>query len=293
MECSTYENIDFQDEFNSIESFLNIRNIPCVDFFVVDDYLTNSKWDVIAQNYCNKLIIIEDLHTEVRNGNCIIDMNYRPKKYIENLTDTYKNRQLLIGPKYALLDYRYVDLQNKISKSKFNSDMRIFIHFGILDSYSLTLRTVKLIIAEFKNLNMNVVIQPKNLDQSELESLAFQYSNKLKLFIAPDFLGDKMAECNISIGSGGISVWERFALGLVSATVSTAENQKLPLSQLHESGYTFFLGDAKRVTDEGLNNIISHLITVSDESSTIREKLLCLVDGLGVQRVVNEMKLDQ
>ena len=102
-----------------------------------------------------------------------------------------------------------------------------------------------------------------------------------------------MAECNISIGSGGISVWERFALGLVSATVSTAENQKLPLSQLHESGYIFFLGDAKRVTDGGLNNIISHLITVSDKSSTIREKLLCLVDGLGVQRVVNEMKLDQ
>ena len=293
MECSTYENNSFQDEFISIEKFLNIKKIANVDFFVVDDYSTNSKWDILAQNYCDSLIIIEDLHTEVRNGNCIIDMNYRPKKNVANLTNVYKNRKLLIGPKYALLDYRYADLRKKILKSKLNSDMRIFVHFGTLDNYSLTLRTVKLILTEFQNLNMNVVIQRENLDQSELKSLAFQYSNKLKLFIAPDFLGEIMAECDISIGSGGISIWERFALGLVSITVSTASNQKLPLSQLHKSGYTFFLGDANEVRDRELSHTISHLITESEKSLIIREKLLCLVDGLGVQRVINEMKLGE
>jgi UDP-2,4-diacetamido-2,4,6-trideoxy-beta-L-altropyranose hydrolase len=291
MEVLNIEDGNLQKEFNFIGKFLIDKKIQNVDFFVVDDYSTNPQWDIVARNYCDKLIIIEDLHTYVRQGNCVIDMNFRPKEYITKLTNTYQNKKLLVGPKYALLDYRYADLHKKIPRQKSNLNLKIFINYGTLDNYSLTLRTIRIILSEFKYLRMNVVIQKENLDQLELKRLSLQYSGNLELFIAPEFLGGIMSECDISIGSGGISLWERFSLGLLSATVSTAENQKLTLIQLHKSGFTFFLGDAKKIRDIDISRSIRKLITDSTKSSAPREKLLCLVDGLGVQRVINEMRL--
>ena len=295
LDLSKYNNgnLNAPKEFKEIEKFLKDEKMKQLNLILVDDYQSNLQWDEYARNYCQKLMIVEDAHKEKRNGDLILDMNFRPKDYIVRLNNIYRGKQVLVGPRFALLDSRYSMMHELALKKKEFVCQKIFINFGTLDNFSLTLRTVKIILAQFITMKMNVVIQSGNLDQVTLEKLAKQFPDRINLFKSPDFLGNIMGECDLSIGAGGISIWERFTIGLISIVVSTADNQKLPMQQLHESEFITFLGDASNAKDFDISTAIESLVSSTEKTSIIRNRLLELVDGLGVQRVLGQLVMDK
>ena len=98
-----------------------------------------------------------------------------------------------------------------------------------------------------------------------------------------------MASCSISIGAGGISIWGRLSLGLTGIVVSTASNQDVPMEQLANDGYIFFLGQADKVLDEELRSELSKALELLKSKKSHKLELMELVDGKGVQRVYERM----
>jgi spore coat polysaccharide biosynthesis predicted glycosyltransferase SpsG len=261
------------------------------DWLIIDDYDIGPDILNEAYLYCRKLLRIEDLHIEKWDCDLVLDMNYRSSRYTTDLLVEYPIEKILIGPDFALLDTRYEFLHSKVNATfmKENQNVSIFLNFGSLDLNSLTLRMLRILINEFYELNIYVVIQTNNIDLMEIQELVTMYPNKCNLFVSPDFLGDIMANCSISIGAGGISIWERLSLGLTGIVVSTASNQDVPMEQLANGGYIFFLGQAGKVRDEELRSALSTALESLKSGKSHKLKLLELVDGKGVQRVYERM----
>jgi spore coat polysaccharide biosynthesis predicted glycosyltransferase SpsG len=261
------------------------------DWLIIDDYDIGP--DIIdeAYLYCRKLLRIEDLHIAKWDCDLVLDMNYRSLQYTTDLLVDYPIEKILIGPDFALLDSRYAFLHSKINANFINEsqNVNIFLNFGSLDINSLTLRMLRILIEEFQKLKINVVVQTNNIDLKEIQELVTIYPNRCTLFVSPDFLGDVMVSCSISIGAGGISIWERLSLGLTGIVVSTASNQDVPMEQLANDGYIFFLGQAGKVLDEELRSELSKALELLKSKKSHKLELLELVDGKGVQRVYERM----
>ncbi len=261
------------------------------DWLIVDDYDIGPDFAKEAYLYCRKIMRIEDLHTAKWDCDLVLDMNYRSLQYTADHLIDYPIEKILIGPDFALLDIRYALLRSKISTDFVNGskNVNIFLNFGSLDINSLTLRMLRILIADSQMFNISVVVQTNNVDLKEIQELVAIHPNRCKLFVSPDFLGEIMANCSISIGAGGISIWERLSLGLIAIVASTARNQDVPMEQLANDGYIFFAGQAGKVLDEELSAELSKALELLKSKKSSNIELLELVDGKGVQRVYERM----
>jgi UDP-2,4-diacetamido-2,4,6-trideoxy-beta-L-altropyranose hydrolase len=261
------------------------------DWLIIDDYDIGPSIIKDAYKYCRKLLRIEDLHVAKWDCDLVVDMNYRSAQYITDYLNDYQIEKILIGPQYALLDSRFELLHSQVIANLINDseNVKVFLNFGSLDVSSLTLRMLRILIKEFQELNVKIVIQRNNVDLLEIEEVVTKYLNRCKLYVSPDFLGEIMASCSISIGAGGISIWERFSVGLTGLVVSTASNQKVPMEQLANDGYISFLGQADKVQDEELLAELSKVLELLKSRRSHKLELLDLVDGKGAQRVYERM----
>ena len=278
-----------QVEMEQILAFRNHLEINEIDWFVVDDYTTNDQWDEAVKRICKHLLVIEDLHFFKRNCNILLDMNLRRSNSLETRIQEPDGSIRLIGPTYALLDRRYTNLHAVALSQNDNHQHIALVYFGSIDKNSLTLRTSQILIQNFPEIKFKAVILRNNIDYFELEKLSHVYPERFQLVVEPKFLGDQMLGCTFSIGSGGISLWERFALGIVPITTSTAENQKEILESLGESKFLIYLGESVCITDSEIQNTVSTLVSDSLLFQNHRARILDLVDGKGVQRVSFEI----
>ena len=111
----------------------------------------------------------------------------------------------------------------------------------------------------------------------------------IKLYVQVDNIAEIMADADISLGAGGSTTWERMAVGLPSLVVTLAENQVAFTKELHKKEYINWIGHVDQVNQQ---TIYGSLLRVIDEVQELYEQShrgKLLVDGLGVNRVVNEM----
>jgi UDP-2,4-diacetamido-2,4,6-trideoxy-beta-L-altropyranose hydrolase len=260
-----------------------------IDWLVVDDYKIDAKWDTPAKLVCKALMVIEDVHKEVRDCDILLDMNYRTLESSLSLQSKYTNTKLLMGPKFALLDERFENLRKtKITKGLSN-DQCLLIYFGSVDDYSLTLNTYILTREKFPNLRIRIVIQQNSKDFSKIVELVGLDNENTELFINPDFLGDIMSPCTIAVGAGGISLWERLSLGIYCINVATADNQEVPLEELHKDGAIRYLGAAESFAQDRLLAEICTALTRGNIQIHPKSDVLLVCDGLGTERVVSIM----
>lgn len=294
------DNFKFQEIFlsdkkslgdsKSIQSFASSLGINVIDWIVIDDYDSDQIWDVDALTICDKLLVIEDTHKSHRICNLLLDMNYRTKSFTAELREKYKKTEILIGPKFALLDSSYGGME--IAKNMQISKIvhRVFVYFGSHDDYSLTLQTLQTLSDKFPGTKARIVIQSTNSTLSEVVELVAKNPEHFELFIDPVSLREIMTSCTISIGAGGISLWERISLGLYCITVATAENQIVPLRELQHDDLIVYLGIAELYTGEKLSETFSYIISHHEEYKRFREICHTISDGLGCERVVEIMK---
>ncbi len=282
---------NYEAEFNHISEFLISKDITKLDWIVVDDYNSNANWDDVAKKYCKYLLVIDDLQLVQRNCDLLLDMNYRSGSFEKEAASKYDYGSVLIGPEFALLDERYSPLQENVKNIGRDNIKSVFINIGTLDVYSLTLRTVNIFLEKFAEIVLNVVVQESNSDIQKLKNLELRNVDKLHLYISPDFLGDIMSESDFSIGAGGISLWERFALGLPAIVVSTSDNQSAPLQMLSDDLFVNYLGEADKVSDEDLFQAITNFVDDASAIKQLRDKIIEFCPADGSKRVADAMQL--
>ena len=194
----------------------------------------------------------------------------------------------MLGPGYALLKPEYFEARKNVGLHK-GQIRRVLIFFGSSDPDNLSGLTIEAMShAGLKSIYLDVVIGVQDQNFQEIKTQCYLRGRTQWHTVLPH-LADIMAAADVSIGSGGATTWERLCMGLPTVVVSTAENQLSICEALGEAGFIDYLGTSIKTSASLLSKKIEEL-TRSPEI-LIRQSQFGrqLVDGMGVQRVQEEM----
>ena len=144
--------------------------------------------------------------------------------------------------------------------------------------------------AELKNICLDVVVGPNYVHMEKLEAAAAFRGETCIHTQLPD-LSELIANVDLAIGAGGATTWERCCLGLPSIVVSIAENQRLACEALEADNIIRYGGQVADVTQETFSEQIFGLIVKPKRLVELSENGMKLVDGNGIERVTEALKL--
>mgnify|MGYP000070724062 FL=1 len=131
---------------------------------------------------------------------------------------------------------------------------------------------------------LDVVIGSANPFKAEIKHLVEKHSNA-ELHIQVTNMAEIMYSADIALGAGGITTWERMAIGLPSIVITVADNQVAFTRDLSQDGYIQWLGTADQVNENiiyrALRDAMLNPKKLRDQSVKCRK----LVNGTGVEKV--------
>lgn len=209
-----------------------MRNLGRVDWLVVDHYGIDARWERIAREGAERLMVIDDMAD--RPHHCDLLLDQTPRRTATTYAGLLpKDCQVFCGAEYALLrkSIRNFRINSLKRREKFKEIKNIIIYFG---KDSITEKIVTSLYNDTSLLNIleNVIILG-SAKKSDTEKFKFlKYQSKLEsLYIDSD----------IAIGGGGVSALERACLGIPQILYSVSKNQEKVIEGLSRQGAALHL----------------------------------------------------
>jgi len=269
------------------------KTLACIEadhfnWMIVDHYELDAKWEGVLRKKCDRLMAIDDIANRSHDCDILVDQNYEDFSRYNNLVP--KKCLLLLGPKYAMLRPEYAQYRKIRLEQKRNSLVKtVLVYFGGSDPQDLTGKTLEALSSPSLNsLNLDIVLGSNYAFFERLEKFA-RRRGRSQIFMALDHLADLMAKADIAIGGGGETNWERICIGLPSIVITMADNQT-PISEiLNQNGVIRLIGSSEVV---GVTDIYNAFLAEIDSNLISSRALVTmnLCDGMGLVRVLNEMK---
>lgn len=270
------EQIDAKDTIKNIKVLKNV-------ILVVDSYSLSKTWLDILKPFVIKTIVIDDLANRKLNCDALIDHNYF-KNYehrYQNLVNS--NCKTLLGPKFSLISDDLIKFKKKeLYFSKLES---ILIYFGSSDNYNLTLFTLETLLeSRYKKLIFKVILRKDHENFIKIQNLSNQFKN-IELFSFTNNIGYFFKKCDLAIGAGGTTTWERILIGIPSLIITVAENQKEFVEDLDEDKIIYHLGNFLTLKNDDIINKIDFIVGNKVEVIKNLKRGQNLLDGKGLSRV--------
>lgn len=284
----TFHNFTLEDWEFDVRKTLASIDADHFDWMIVDHYELDSKWEGALRKKCDHLMAIDDIANRPHNCDILVDQNYEDFSRYNNLVP--KRCVLLLGPKYALLRHEYAQYRKfRIEEKRDSLVNKVLVYFGGSDPQDLTGKALEaLSLPNLNSLNLDIVLGGNYAYFERLEKFA-RRRGRTQIFMALDHLADLMVKADIAIGGGGVTNWERICIGLPSIVITMADNQ-VPISKiLDQNGVIRLIGSSEVV---GVKDIYNAFLEEIDSSFISSRALVAmnLCDGMGLDRVLNEMK---
>ena len=260
----------------------------CVDWVVVDHYGLDSRWESALRDKCNYILVIDDIADRSHDCDILVDQNYEDTSRYSNLVN--KRCILLLGPNYALLNPEYIHYRKlRLQRGDLTDMKKVLVFFGGSDLYDLTGKTLDaLTFIKLNDLNVDIVVGNSYPYFDKLKYSA-KIRGRTRVYKPRNHLADLMVDADIAIGGGGVTNWERMCMGLSSIVITLAENQVPICEILSRKGAIRLLGTSKSVSSQDIykafieemhSDLILHRAAIAKD----------LCDGMGLDRVINEMR---
>lgn len=278
--------VAWQDDVASCASILGADS-P-VDWLVVDHYGIDFEWEQQMRPYARRILVIDDLADRRHVADVLLDPNYPDdaiERYQEKLPPTC---HILSGTRYVLLRDEFVRAHLALD----NVDRaRLLIQFGGADPADYTAFTIHALapwLAE--GVPCDVVVGGAYARLNDLRILLDKYRfPEVHLHVSTIEMASLMRNARLAVAGGGTSTWERCCMGLPAVVMAIAENQFKPLVRLHETGAVYNLGYANAIVPDQLLREVKALWYDNARRANMEERGRCLVDGQGLQRVLEVM----
>lgn len=255
-----------------------------IDWLIVDHYALDHKWEKTMRSNCNKIMCIDDLAD--RNHDCDLLLDQTQGRHFQDYADLIPHKtELLLGPKYALLRPEFRYWREKSLLSRENSKLRhILITMGGVDKDNITTRLLKVL----KNCNLEelekitVVLGPYSPWKELVKSIAALMPVPTEVLSGVKNMANLMANCDLAIGGGGSTTWERCCLGVPTIQIIIAENQRLITEQIQNAGAA--VACEANIIEKELCNIINNL----KSPKALRKMTIAasaVNDALGAKRI--------
>ncbi|KZN95213.1 hypothetical protein AZI98_14500 [Aeribacillus pallidus] len=250
--------------------------IRSIDFFIIDHYGLDEKWESKLKPFTKKLMVIDDLANRKHVCDFLLDQNW----YL-NYQDRYKNLvppecKQLLGPNYVLLREEFIEASRhkRIRDGKIHN---ILVFFGGTDPTNETIKTLNALALLENNIKVNVVVGSSNKRKHEIREYCDRYLNFF-FHCQVSNMAELMNEADLAIGAGGTTTWERCYLGLPSITIIVADNQIELTDSVSKFGATIHLGCSHEVTSDQIFEAVKDLIEHPKKAQLLSERASKLVN---------------
>jgi UDP-2,4-diacetamido-2,4,6-trideoxy-beta-L-altropyranose hydrolase len=213
-----------------------VADLGRLDLVVFDDYAVDAAEEERWRTAADRLMVIDDLANRRHGCDVLVDSGRGPDD------DDYRPLvdpacRLLLGPDYAVVDPAFARARGRSLRrlSRSEGAKSLLISFGLTDPGGHALRTAR-VLAERTDLQLTIAVSARSPSAGDLKRLAATHARSVHLVLDCDDMAALLADCDLVVGSSGVSAWERCTLGVPSVAVVVADNQRRIATRLAESG---------------------------------------------------------
>ncbi|MBL8370323.1 MAG: UDP-2,4-diacetamido-2,4,6-trideoxy-beta-L-altropyranose hydrolase [Burkholderiaceae bacterium] len=258
------------------------------DWLIVDHYAIDARWErALAAHYRN-LMVIDDLADRTHTCHLLLDQTYgREASDYHSLVPAHC--RVLCGSHYALLRPEFAALRPYSLERRTRPALReLLITMGGVDKDNVTgrileaLRTCPLPA----DCRVTVVMGSTAPWQDEVRKQAQDMPWPTRVLVGVPDMAQLMADSDLAIGAAGATSWERCCLGLPTAIIVVAENQRYAADLLGKTGAveTIFLG---ATLVKSLSEIVLSSVKYRDYLKNLANRAAEITDGRGAGYISN------
>lgn len=195
---------------------------------------------------------------------------------------------LLLGPRYAILDERYQRLRP--DRLQVPDEVgTVLLTFGGADRTRQTPRVVDA-LTQMTSPPQHVIVVVGNMyDQPDAlgASLDAVSTFDTDLYVNTPQMPKLMAQADLAVSSGGLTAWELACLGVPNVILSTADAERETGELLAQKEYAAYLGHHDETDPPDIVRLLDEIAADSARRQRLARRSWELVDGRGTDRVVD------
>jgi UDP-2,4-diacetamido-2,4,6-trideoxy-beta-L-altropyranose hydrolase len=255
-----------------------------VDLLVTDSYAIDARYEAACRLWARRILAIDDLANRAHDCDLLLDQTlaradsaYRPL--------VPATARLLLGSEYALLRPEFSALRDTAIASRgARTPSRILISAGLTDPTGASIALIKGTRAVASTIAIDVLIGSQCPNLVAIRDAAAHANAELHVD-ARDVAG-LMAKADLSLGAPGSTAWERCCLGLPSALVLLADNQRDNARALEAAGAATILGTRAELSPGLVARHLEDLLANPTRLAEMARHAAAVCDGDGARRVV-------
>jgi UDP-2,4-diacetamido-2,4,6-trideoxy-beta-L-altropyranose hydrolase len=255
------------------------------DVVVVDHYRAGAAEEDRLRAPGRRIVVLDDLADRRHACDLLIDPGYgRRREHYDGLIGGACAVRL--GPSHALVRPEFAAARQRAMsrRAQHGPARRALVSLGLTDVGGVTERVVRALTPTLEEARLDIVLGDGAASLPALTAMSGR-DRRLHLWIDNAEMASLMADADIAVGAGGSSVWERAAVGLPTATVILAENQRAMIEHMADAGFTRALDAGAADFEDGLRAAWTLLAGDPALRWRLAERASELCDGHGAGRV--------
>jgi UDP-2,4-diacetamido-2,4,6-trideoxy-beta-L-altropyranose hydrolase len=257
-----------------------------LSWFVLDGYHFDSVYQRAVKASGLFLLVLDDIgHLPQYHADILVNAGMGANQtHYPHAGDA----KFLLGIKYMLLRQEFLNSRKPIKGIPEEAE-NILVTLGGADSKNVTSRILEALSQiKGRQLRVKVVVGSVNPHAIELKKKAASAEARFEILQSVDQMPELMAWSHLAIAGGGATCCELAYMGVPSLLVVLSENQRR-LAEGLDGKCSVNLGHEKYLERDKVAQAVEELICDRAKRKRMSHKGRELVDGLGADRVVNEM----
>ncbi|MBW2304985.1 MAG: UDP-2,4-diacetamido-2,4,6-trideoxy-beta-L-altropyranose hydrolase [Deltaproteobacteria bacterium] len=198
--------------------------------------------------------------------------------------------RVLSGVSYRLLRREFLDRRGWKMQVP-DVARNLLVTLGAADSHNVTLKVVEVLLGlEVDGLRVKVVIGEANPHRESLVvALSRRGVSNFELLGGVSDMASLMAWADLAISGAGGTSWEMAFMGLPNLMIILSENQWPVAEELSRTGCSVLLGQWEDLKAESMSGVIYDVLYDKKKRADMSRAGRALVDGMGADRIVDEM----
>lgn len=264
------------------------------DWLVVDHYALDARWEGALRPHCGKLMVIDDLADRPHQCDVLLDQTFG-----RNATDygpwVSPQTSVLCGSQYALLRPEFAALRPcSLERREQPRLEHLLISMGGVDKDNATGQVLQALKASAlpAGCRVTVVMGSTAPWLAEVRQTAAQlpWATAVRVGLSVGDMAQLMADCDLAIGAAGTTTWERCCLGLPTAMIVLADNQRQAAAILAEAEAVFVLPLGSPLAHE-LATLIERVSLNPEVLRATTYKSMRITDGIGCRLVLDALEI--
>lgn len=256
------------------------------DWIVADHYALDARWEHAISFHCRKLMVIDDLADRPHECELLLDQTYgREPQHYRKLVPT--GCPLLCGSQYALLRHEFSALRDYSLRRRGSRVVsELLVSMGGVDITNTSCAVLQSLRATSlpAACRITVVMGQTAPWLYEVQEKAANMPWSTRVLVGVRDMAQLMADSDLAIGAAGSTTWERCCLGLPSALLVVADNQRYA-AQLLARTQAVHIIDGGSQLGASIVRFIDDMINGNGQLEKSCLSASCVTDGHGCEKV--------